>query len=373
MEEPAQGAGDAGRQGAGQPDGATPDPQIDAAPGGWRPPARSRTTVIMIVVVAVIAVLTILYAWRLPPFAGLREDTDNAYVLGKVTVISPQVSGYVTAVPVQDFAEVKAGQVLATIDDRIYRQKVEQANATLASQKASLANSEQQENAAKARIGASEAALASATYAKRRAEENWNRIEELSNKGIATQSDREQSRTTLDQAEAAVAQAQANLEVSRQDLQTIIVSRDSLRAAVAGAEAAVELAKIDLSNTVITAPRDGAVGEVGVKLGQYVAAGTQLMAVVPHDTWIIANFKETQLAYIKPGQPVKVTVEPDGGRYMEVHQPLSRTNEELTSKANAPLQMTPAVTRFIAHKDSDSFMVKQTLEQRSGMPERLNP
>ena len=72
-------------------------------------------------------------------------------------------------------------------------------------------------------------------------------------------------------------------------------------------------------------------------------------------------------------QPVKVTAEPDGGRYMEVHQPLSRSEEELTSDANAPLQMTPAVTRFIAHKDSDSFMVKQTLEQRTGMPERLNP
>ncbi len=72
-------------------------------------------------------------------------------------------------------------------------------------------------------------------------------------------------------------------------------------------------------------------------------------------------------------QPVKVTAEPDGGRYMEVHQPLSRSEEELTSNANAPLQMTPAVTRFIAHKDSDSFMVKQTLEQRTGMPERLNP
>ena len=72
-------------------------------------------------------------------------------------------------------------------------------------------------------------------------------------------------------------------------------------------------------------------------------------------------------------QPVKVTAEPGGGRYMEVHQPLSRSEEELTSNANAPLQMTPAVTRFIAHKDSDSFMVKQTLEQRTGMPERLNP
>ena len=261
------------------------------------------------VALGIAGVGVVAYAWQLPPFASDVQTTDNAYVRGYVTLISPQLAGYVTDVAVKDYETVKSGAVLVRLDDRIYRQKVEQANATLASQKASLANSEQQENAAKARIGASEAALASATYAKRRAEESWNRIEELSSKGIATQSDREQSRTTLDQAEAAVAQAQANLEVSRQDLQTIIVSRDSLRAAVAGAEAAVELARIDLSNTVITAPRDGVVGEVGVKLGQYVAAGTQLMAVVPHDTWIIANFKETQLAYIKPGQPVKVTVD----------------------------------------------------------------
>lgn len=257
--------------------------------------------------IAGIGVVT--YAWQLPPFSSDVQTTDNAYVRGYVTLISPQLAGYVTDVPVKDYESVKAGTVLARLDDRIYRQKVEQANATLAGQKAALANSDQQENAAKARIGASEAALASATYAKRRAEENWNRIEELSDKGIATQSDREQSRTTLDQAEASVAQAQANLEVSKQDLQTIIVGRDSLRAAVAGAEASVELAKIDLSNTVITAPRDGVVGEVGVKLGQYVAAGTQLMAVVPHDTWVIANFKETQLAYIKPGQKVEVSVD----------------------------------------------------------------
>ncbi|WP_318911303.1 HlyD family secretion protein [Shinella zoogloeoides] len=251
----------------------------------------------------------VLYAWQLPPFSSDVQTTDNAYVRGYVTLISPQLAGYVTDVTVKDYEPVKAGAVLARLDDRIYRQKVAQAEATLASQKAALANSEQQENAAKARIGASDAALASASAAKRRAQENWNRIEELSDKGIATQSDREQSRTQFDQAEAAVVQAEANLEVTRQDLQTIIVGRDSLRAAVAGAEASVELAKIDLSNTVITAPRDGAVGEVGVKLGQYVAAGTQLMAVVPQDTWVIANFKETQLAYIKPGQKVKVSVD----------------------------------------------------------------
>jgi multidrug resistance efflux pump len=269
---------------------------------------RSTATAIA-VILGVTGIGAVLYAWQLPPFSSEVQTTDNAYVRGYVTLISPQLAGYITDVPVKDYETVKAGAVLARLDDRIYRQKVEQAKATLASQKAALANSDQQENAAKARIGASDAALDSAKFAKRRAEESWNRIEELANKGIATQSDREQSRTTLDQADAAVSQAQANLEVSRQDLQTIIVGRDSLRAAVAGAEASVELAKIDLSNTVIIAPRDGAVGEVGVKLGQYVAAGTQLMAVVPHETWVIANFKETQLAYIQPGQKVEVSVD----------------------------------------------------------------
>ncbi len=267
------------------------------------------TATSLAVVVGIAGIGAVLYAWQLPPFSSEVQTTDNAYVRGYVTLISPQLAGYITDVAVKDYETVKAGQVLARLDDRIYRQKVEQAKATLASQTAALANSEQQENASRARIGASEAALASARAAERRAQESWNRVEELSDKGIATQSDREQSRSTLDQAEAAVTQAEANLEVSRQDLQTIIVSRDSLRAAVAGAEASVELAKIDLSNTVILAPRDGAVGEVGVKLGQYVAAGTQLMAVVPHDTWVIANFKETQLAYIRPGQKVEVSVD----------------------------------------------------------------
>jgi multidrug resistance efflux pump len=270
--------------------------------------ARLVTTALA-VVLGLAGIGSVLYAWQLPPFSSEAQTTDNAYVRGYVTLISPQLAGYVTEVPVKDYETVKQGAVLARLDDRIYRQKVAQADATLASQRAALANSEQQEKAAKARIGASEAALASARYAARRAEENWTRIEELSAKGIATQSDREQSRTTLDQAQASVSQAGANLEVSQQDLQTIIVSRDSLRAAVAGAEASVELAKIDLSNTVVTAPRDGVVGEVGVKLGQYVAAGTQLMAIVPHDTWVVANFKETQLPYIEPGQKVEVSVD----------------------------------------------------------------
>ena len=120
------------------------DPQVSGtAPQGWRPPQKSQVTVLAIIAIALFAVLSLLYAWRLPPFAGLTEATDNAYVRGRVTIISPQVNGYVTSVPVQDFAEVKAGQIIATIDDRIYRARVAQAEANVAAQEAALANSAQ--------------------------------------------------------------------------------------------------------------------------------------------------------------------------------------------------------------------------------------
>lgn len=261
------------------------------------------------IAMGVAGITLVLYAWNLPPFRSAVQVTDNAYVRGSVTLISPQLSGYVVEVPVRDYEGVKAGQLLARLDDRIFRQKVDQAKAALASQEAALANSIQQQRSAEAKIGASEAAVDSATFALRRATENWTRVEALAKKGVMAESEREQGRTTLDQAEAAVTQAKAQLEVSKQDLQAIIVGRDSLKAAVAGAKAAFELAEIDLANTRITAPRDGVVGEVGVKLGQYVAAGSQLMAVVPQGTWIIANFKETQLSRIHSGQPVTFTVD----------------------------------------------------------------
>ncbi|WP_156503112.1 HlyD family secretion protein, partial [Tistrella mobilis] len=112
-----------------------------------------------------------------------------------------------------------------------------------------------------------------------------------------------------DQAVAALAQAEAAVEVAKQDLQSVIVGRGTLDAAVEAARAAVRLARIDLDNTRITAPVDGRMGEIGVRLGQYVTAGTQLAAIVPADRWIIANFKETQLSGMRPGQPVSFTVD----------------------------------------------------------------
>ena len=251
----------------------------------------------------------VLYAWRLPPFTSSVETTDNAYVRGQVTLISPQLNGYVSEVAVQDFQRVKAGQLLVRIDDRIYEQKLQQAKATLAAQKAALANSEQTRRSNEARIKSSEAQVDGAKAALKAAEANWERIEPLLSRGVTTQKEADQARATLDQARAALHQAEAALEVARQDLAATLVNRSSLEAAVQGAEAAVRLAEIDLQNTRIVAPQDGRLGEVGARVGQYVSAGTQLLAVVPDRIWVVANFKETQLAGMRVGQPVTLNVD----------------------------------------------------------------
>lgn len=269
---------------------------------------RSPTTIIVLLA-GIAGVSLVLYAWRLPPFHSSVEMTENAYVRGYVTIMSPQLSGYVADVPVHDYETVKAGQLLVKIDDRIYAQKLAQAEATLAGQKAAVANSYQQELSAKAGIAASEAQLDGAEAAFNRARATWDRIRPLAEKGVSTRSDADQARAGFEQADAAVKQAEAGLQVSKQALATTLGARAGLQAAVTGAEAAVELARIDLENTRIVAPRDGRLGEVGARTGQYVTAGSQLVALVPDDVWVVANFKETQLDGMKAGQPVAIAVD----------------------------------------------------------------
>src|SRR4029434_8099717 len=112
-------------------------------PARVNPQMRSRAVNLTIVALVLGAVAAILYAWQLPPFGGRYEQTDNAYVRGQTTIISPQVSGYVADVPVQDFQNVQAGQVLVRIEDQIYRAKVAQARANVLTQVANLDNSAQ--------------------------------------------------------------------------------------------------------------------------------------------------------------------------------------------------------------------------------------
>ncbi|WP_040263106.1 HlyD family secretion protein [Pseudomonas massiliensis] len=258
---------------------------------------------------AVLGVLIVLYAWQLPPFASAVESTENALVRGQVTVISPQLSGYVFEVPVQDFQYVKAGELLVRLDDRIYTQRLAQAQASLASQRANLANNRQQKRSAQATLEQRRAAIGSAEAQARKAEADLARSQALITDGSISRSELDVSRAAAAEAKASLAQARAAVRIAEEDVRTVDVNRAALEAAVDNATAALELARIDLANTRVVAPRDGQLGQIGVRLGAWVNSGAQLMALVPETIWVIANFKETQMAHMRIGQSATFTVD----------------------------------------------------------------
>lgn len=259
--------------------------------------------------IGIVGTLVVIYAWNLPPFKSSVEMTNDAYVRGQITLLSPQLAGYIIDVPVQDYQIVRRGDLIAQIDDRIFAQKLEQARATLTTAEASLANSEQSKKSAEAKILSAKASVESANAGLEASRAAFGRSSELRAKNIASQSEVERDRAAFDQAQAAVHQAQAQALIAEQDLSTIIVGRKSLEANVQSAKASIRLAEIDLANTRIVAPRDGQLGEVTGRVGQYVSAGTQIALVVPDHVWVVANFKETQVADMHAGQAVSFTVD----------------------------------------------------------------
>jgi multidrug resistance efflux pump len=286
-------------------------------------PKTRKRTLVLVIAAAIAGILLVLYAWHLPPFHGGIETTENAYVRGSITVIAPKVDGYVAEVSVQDFAAVAAGQVLVRLDDRNYLQKLAQARANSAAQEANLANVAQARRVREVAIASAEAAMltaqaqrinADAQLLRTRADQR--RADALVGDGSVSQREHDQTEGMLRQAEASqkqalavVQQARAGIAAAQQDLQSVIVNRRVVEAAVESAKAAVLLAEIDLDNTRVKAPRAGIVGEVGVKLGQYVTPGTQLVSLVPSQVWVIANFKEAQMARMAEGQAVRLRVD----------------------------------------------------------------
>ncbi|KRA15844.1 HlyD family secretion protein [Pseudomonas sp. Root569] len=351
---------------------------IAATPEGTTPPGATVTeprslrvrilSSLGFAAIAIIGVLIVLYAWQLPPFSSAVETTENALVRGQVTIIGPQLSGYVFEVPVQDFQYVKAGDLLVRLDDRIYKQRLDQALAQLAVQKASLANVVQQRNSAEATIKLRQAALVDSQAQARKSTADLRRNEELISDGSVSKRELDVTRAANAQTIAAVAQAQASLEIARQDLQTVIVNRGSLEAAVASAEAAVELARIDLSNTRITAPRDGQLGQIGVRLGAYVNSGAQLMALVPKQLWVIANMKETQMDNVQVGQPVTFTV--DALNHRKFHGTVQHISPATGSEFSL-LQADNATGNFV--KIAQRVPVRITVDPDQAESERLRP
>ncbi|AEM42845.1 HlyD family secretion protein [Ketogulonicigenium vulgare] len=259
-------------------------------------------------------VLAVLFAWHLPPFSPALPSTENAYLRGKVTSLAPQLSGYISEVPVTDFQEVHAGDPIAVIDDRTYRERLAQAEATRAGADAALSVAQQNVRSAEATLHAKEAALVAAQIAVDTAQSARDRTSELRTRGVATDASIEQADLSLQNAVAQYSQAEATVAVQREQLAGAIAQISTAEANIASAVAAVALAQLDLEHTVIRAPADGYLGQVSARVGQYVSAGTALVPHVGKDLWVIANFNEGNLSAIHLGQHVTFSVDAMGGQ-----------------------------------------------------------
>jgi membrane fusion protein (multidrug efflux system) len=255
--------------------------------------------------------------WRVGRF---MVSTDDAYVQADSTAIAPRVSGYIDQVLVADNQNVKAGQVLARIDDRDFQTALRIASADRLTAETEIANIDAQLGLQQSNIDQAsaqvEAATASLTYAR----QDQARFGELARTGAGSTQQAQQTSSILLQRQAALRQAQASVVGARQQVAVLNAARAKAEAQLERAQGAEQQARLNLSYTVITAPIDGVVGARSLRVGQYVQAGTQLMAVVPLGAvYVVANYKETQLTDVQPGQPVTITVDTFPGKTITGH------------------------------------------------------
>jgi len=298
----------------------TPDaPKPADGPATWAPARHHPLATALFVGVVVVGVLVVLAAWRLPPFAGPDQATEDAYVQGLTTVISPQVSGYVLQVPVDDFELAPQNKVLVVIDPSTYRQRVEQAQADLDAKIADLANNRQTVARGAAGVATEDAAEVSARAQLEKAQADLRRSSDLVKDGSLSVRENDQNVAAVREAEAGVAQAQAQHRGAVEVVRSAVVNEGALRAAVEAARAQLDAAQIDLGHTIIRAPQAGQLSEVDVRVGQYVTNGSQLMFLVPQARWVTANFKEAQTHAMRPGQSAWFTVDALAGTRLRGH------------------------------------------------------
>jgi multidrug resistance efflux pump len=284
-------------------------PQAPAAPPPSKLIPTAKRTLMLMFLVLLVGITIILWAWKIGPFDSAIESTDNSYIKGKTTVLSSQINGYVKDVLVSDFDHVKQGQVLMHIDATTYDQKVTQAEAGVDQAQNNLSNQTQSIAQRKADIVAAEAKVEQARAAYALSLTQQKRYQQLGNSGAASKSEQDKVIADTQNNLALLQQAQANVQVAQEALKTAQVAETGLKAQVTNATAQLDQAKTTKDYSTITAPMDGQLGEVNPRVGQYVAAGTQLLYLIPQQTWVTANFKETQIANMKIGQKAWFTVD----------------------------------------------------------------
>ncbi len=237
------------------------------------------------------------------------ESTDDAFIDARQFPISPKVSGYIVAVAVTDNQHVPAGGLIARIDPRDYQIALERAQAQLAAAEATVRNLGAQIEAQQAQIAASEANVQQSAAALRFAQQEAQRSRTLVQHGTGTVQRQQQTSSTLQQEEARRRSATEAVEAARAKVQSLEAQRGSAQANVAQARAERDKARLDLSYTTVTAAEAGRVVRLTAAVGQLAQAGASLAMFVPDRIWVTANFKETQLDRMRPGQPADIRID----------------------------------------------------------------
>lgn len=272
------------------------------------PPApRKRKTKFIIwgiVAVLVVAAVIVYYFLDIAPY----ESTDDAFIDGYVTLISPRVSGPVIKLLITDNQLVSAGDVLVEIDPRDYQAGLELAQANLTAAKSQFDSAQAQLEVSQSKVTQAQAAVTAARAQNQRAAADLKRFESVESRAV--------SKTDYDQATAEARSAAADLESANSQVKAALAGVDLSKAGVETAQAAVQQAQarldqaqLNLSYTKIIAPFDGRITARTVQLGNYVSPGQAMFALVPKQVWVTANFKETQLTFMRPGQPVQVHID----------------------------------------------------------------
>ena len=258
----------------------------------------------------VLLVAVALYGYYYWTTGRFLVPTDDAYVQAHSVLISPRVPGYISEVPVEDNQPVRAGQVLARIDPRDYQTALDQARADVAAAQASIDTLNQQ--IAQQRLAVAQARqVADADQAALvYAQQQFQRYNELAKSTYGTVQMAQQSDAATREKRAALQGDTKGIGVAKRQVGVFQAQLAQAKATLAEQQAIEQQAELNLSYTVIRAPVDGTVGVRTLRVGEYVDAGTQLMAVVPlQAVYIIANYKETQLTDVRPGQPVTIDVD----------------------------------------------------------------
>jgi membrane fusion protein, multidrug efflux system len=305
----------------------------------------------LLVLVPIVAILLAAYGgWQWWHLWRYQQSTDDAYVQSDISLISPKIEGYIKEVRVQDNQQVKAGQILFVIDDRDFAAKVAQAKAAVASEEATIATFATRQQFQQAMINQAAAEVEAAQAELNRATLDQKRYVSLAASEVASRQRSETAAADATKASANVLKAKAAVEAATQQLAVIEAQKREEEARLQQARATLQLAENDLDDTQIRAPVDGIAGNRAGQPGQYVKPGTQLMSLVPLPrVYVTANFKETQLTRMRPGQPAEVFVDayPDHaieGR-VESFAPASGAQFSLLPPDNATGNFTKIVQR----------------------------